>query len=127
MRCELTGNATTRFGGPSVRRPFRYLPERNPFLKAVSDSGGHRFILLLRNTQTGEFAISTELTGPPGQKLFGRNARYVPMTDELYFVSTRTRQISRSPDGRIADGWDLFRLTHASIVFGSDTSQHLLP
>ena len=92
-----------------------------------SDAGGHRFILLLRNTQTGEFAISTELTGPPGQKLFGRSPRYVPMTDELYFVSTRTRQISRSPDGRIADDWDLFRLTHASIAFGSDASQHLLP
>ncbi len=87
-----------------------------------SVDGGHRFVVLRRDNTTAPFGrrVNLEPLGIDG--VFGRAPRYVPATDELYFLSPRSRQIQIGPDG--SDNFmtesEVFRLTAVSRTVGRE-------
>ena len=78
-----------------------------------SDNGRHRFVILRRNAVNTPFRdpVFIEPLGIEG--IFGRAPRYVAVTDELYFLTTRSRQIRIVPNAldNFHEESEIYRLT----------------
>jgi serine/threonine protein kinase len=90
-----------------------------------SSTGDHRFVLLEWHAASNSYEQPWYLGATKLSGLMGRCPRYVAATDELYFLSPRSRRIERNADGTIVDDWTIFRLTSATQTLGDSTTSKL--